>query len=68
MNELTIPVNATDAQELLARFAMTCKRCGGTDVVVNLQESGGYSDYTQWGASVQIGCNACKLNDWSASL
>ncbi len=48
------------------QFELTCKKCGSKNVVIDYEEEGGYSEYTQWGSRVTIGCNDCKQNDfWS---
>lgn len=46
-------------------FDLTCKKCGSTNVVINYEEEGGYSEYTEWNSSVSIGCNDCGENDIS---
>lgn len=48
------------------RFELKCKKCGSTNVVINYEQEGGYSEYTQWGSSVSMGCNDCGENDISA--
>lgn len=57
----------SEAEELIARFAMTCRRCGSDDVVVNIEASYHYSDLTNGPGSITIGCNGCKENDWYVS-
>lgn len=48
------------------QFELTCKKCGSKNVVIDYEEEGGYSEMTQWGSHVTIGCNDCKQNDfWS---
>lgn len=68
MEKLNIPNGCSDEQELLARFKIVCRHCGSEDVAVNISESYSYSEYTQGGGSMQIGCNACNGNDWYASF
>lgn len=67
MNELKIPSECNDTEELHARFNITCRRCGSSDVVINAEPSYQYSEYTRGGGYVQIGCNACGKNDMNVS-
>ncbi len=53
----------TATEQVQERFIITCKKCGSNNVVIAYESEGGYSEYTQWGSSVTIGCNACKAND-----
>ena len=47
-------------------FELKCKKCGSLNVVIHYEHEGGYSEYTQWGSSVSMGCNDCGENDISA--
>lgn len=47
-------------------FQLTCKKCGSTNVVINYEQEGGYSEYTNWGSSFSMGCNDCGENDIDA--
>jgi hypothetical protein len=51
-------------QKVKERFELTCKKCGSKNVVIDYQEEGGYSEHTQWGSHVSIGCNDCQENDF----
>lgn len=53
-----------DIKELREKFRIVCRKCGSEDVVVNIEEGTDYSECTRGGGSIQIGCNACKANDW----
>ncbi len=53
----------TDTEKLRKQFNLQCKLCNSYDVVINYEEEGAYSEYTQWSSSVTIGCNNCKRND-----
>lgn len=44
-------------------FDLVCKKCNSKNVVINYEQEGGYSEYTQWGSSLSIGCNDCGEND-----
>lgn len=67
MEDLKIPAGCSDEDELRARFKIVCRRCGSEDIAVNIEESYSYSEYTQGGGYMQIGCNGCKQNDMHLS-
>lgn len=46
------------------QFKLICLNCQSEDVYIDYEQEGGYSEYTQWGSHVSIGCNACKQNDF----
>ncbi len=46
------------------QFEIICRKCGSKNVVINYEEDGGYSEYTNWGSSFSMGCNDCKQNDF----
>jgi hypothetical protein len=68
MNKLKIPAGCSYEDELRARFKIVCRRCGSEDIAINMEASYSCSEYTSGGGTVQIGCNACKQNDFYASL
>ncbi len=61
-------MNARPDMELQEKFILICRKCGSNDVVVDIEESYNYSEFTQGGGSLTIGCNACKQNDFYMSL
>ncbi len=54
--------NQSDNEAVHQHFDLTCKKCGSKNVVLNYEKEGGYSEYTQWGSNVTIGCNDCQTD------
>lgn len=63
MNYRRIKPRPSVSEQIKAGFDMICKKCGSHDVHLRYEKEGGYSEYTQWGSSLSIGCNGCKDND-----
>jgi hypothetical protein len=60
--------NTEDAAETLAkRFKLVCLACDSENVVVHYDPGYHYSEMTWAPASLTIGCNNCKANDWIMS-
>ena len=58
----------TEAEEITTRFKLVCKKCGGENVVVNIEPSYSYSEATLVPGHISIGCNDCKKNDCIISI
>lgn len=68
MDELNIPANCSDEDELRARFKLSCRRCGSENIAIDMEQSYSYSENTHGGGSFRIGCNGCGQNDFYARL
>jgi len=59
----------TDAELIEAAFTFTCKKCGSTNVRLNIEEGINWGGHTGYQAgSISIGCNNCQDNDVFAYL
>lgn len=61
------PRRPTPADELRERFTLTCRKCGSGNIAVNIERSRPSVDSAMPG-ELQIGCNDCKQNDFSADI
>ena len=52
-----------EIQNLREKFKFVCLKCGSDDVTVNMENGHSFASRYQSG-NFQIGCNACKENDW----
>lgn len=58
-----------DAEELMQRFKIVCRKCGSENTVIDIEEGMDYGGQTGYSPGhITIGCNDCKQNDFYMSI
>jgi hypothetical protein len=58
-----------ELDDFKARFKIVCRKCGGENVTLDVEEGTDYGGETGYSpGTLSFGCPDCKANDWFASI